>query len=96
MTKGLPIRLWASGLLLCSALCGPAVLRGGAQAGDSATTQLLGKAHALEVRGRIDMAKQTWQQVLLVDPNNAEALAGMARAVDGELWRTALQRGDCD
>jgi tetratricopeptide (TPR) repeat protein len=28
----------------------------------------------------MDMAKQTWQQVLLMDPNNSEALAGMARA----------------
>jgi tetratricopeptide (TPR) repeat protein len=45
-----------------------------------AVTQLLGKAHALEVRGRIDMAKQTWQQVLIADPNNTEALAGLARA----------------
>jgi len=44
------------------------------------TVQLLGKAHALEVRGRMDMAKQTWQQVLLIDPNNSEALTGMARA----------------
>jgi len=61
-------------------VCGPAVGRGAAQAQQSATAQLLGKAHALEQRGRIDMAKQTWQQVLLVDPNNSEALAGMARA----------------
>lgn len=28
----------------------------------------------------MDMAKQLWQQVLYVDPNNTEALAGMARA----------------
>ena len=53
---------------------------GSAQVDQATTVQLLGKAHALEVRGRMDMAKQTWQQVLLVDPNNSDALAGMARA----------------
>jgi tetratricopeptide (TPR) repeat protein len=41
---------------------------------------LLDKAHALEVRGRMDLAAQTWDQVLLTDPNNAEALGGLARA----------------
>jgi tetratricopeptide (TPR) repeat protein len=46
----------------------------------SATQSLLDKAHALEVRGRMDMAAQTWQQVLLADPNNTTALAGLARA----------------
>jgi tetratricopeptide (TPR) repeat protein len=51
-----------------------------AQAAESATQSLLDKAHALEVRGRLDMAAQTWQQVLLSDPNNVDALAGLARA----------------
>ncbi|MDE3104179.1 MAG: BCSC C-terminal domain-containing protein [Acidobacteriota bacterium] len=51
-----------------------------AQATPSAAQALLDKAHALEVRGRLDMAAQTWQQVLLADPNNAEALGGLARA----------------
>ena len=46
----------------------------------SATQTLLDKAHALEVRGRMDMAAQTWQQVLLADPKNVTALAGLARA----------------
>jgi tetratricopeptide (TPR) repeat protein len=46
----------------------------------AATQALLDKAHALEVRGRVDMAGQTWQQVLLADPNNTEALGGLARA----------------
>src|SRR5580658_4145180 len=49
-------------------------------AGQSATQSLLDKAHALEVRGRMDMATQTWQQVLLSDPNNVDALAGLARS----------------
>jgi tetratricopeptide (TPR) repeat protein len=47
---------------------------------ESATQSLLDKAHALEARGRMDMAAQTWQQVLLADPNNTEALGGLARA----------------
>jgi tetratricopeptide (TPR) repeat protein len=40
---------------------------------------LLGKARSLEVRGRMDLAAQNWSQVLLVDPNQREALAGLAR-----------------
>jgi tetratricopeptide (TPR) repeat protein len=51
-----------------------------AQTAESPTQSLLDKAHALEVRGRMDMAAQTWQQVLLADPNNVEALAGLARS----------------
>jgi cellulose synthase operon protein C len=51
-----------------------------AQTAESATQSLLDKAHALEVRGRMDMAVQTWQQVLLADPVNVDALAGLARA----------------
>ena len=80
MNTGSPIRQLAAGLVLCSALCGPAVVRGVAQVEPSATVQLLGKANALEAGGRMDLARQTWQQVLLADPNNTEALAGMARA----------------
>ena len=45
-----------------------------------ALQSLLEKARALEARGRSDIASQTWQQVLLADPNNPEALAGLARA----------------
>src|ERR1700722_4742094 len=44
-----------------------------AQTPASSTQSLLEKAHDLELRGRTDMAAQTWQQVLLVDPNNIEA-----------------------
>jgi tetratricopeptide (TPR) repeat protein len=43
-------------------------------------TLLLARAHAQEQTGRVDLAAQTWQQVLLVDPNDQEALAGLARA----------------
>jgi cellulose synthase operon protein C len=38
------------------------------------------KARSLESRGLMDLAAQTWQQVLLAQPDNAEALAGLARA----------------
>src|SRR6266496_3311832 len=40
---------------------------------------LLSKARSLEARGRMDLAAQNWQQVLLVNPNDGEALAGLAR-----------------
>ncbi len=51
-----------------------------AQTSGAATQTLLERAHTLEVRGRMDMAAQTWQQVLLSDPNNTEALGGLARS----------------
>lgn len=41
--------------------------------------RLAAKARALEARGRPDMAAQLWQQILLSDPQNTEALAGLAR-----------------
>jgi tetratricopeptide (TPR) repeat protein len=40
---------------------------------------LIAKAQALESRGRPDIAVQVWQQILLSDPNNQLALAGVAR-----------------
>lgn len=52
----------------------------GVYAQGTAVQALLDKAHAQEIRGRLDMAAQTWQQVLLSDPNNTEALGGLARA----------------
>ncbi|MEZ2346354.1 cellulose synthase subunit BcsC-related outer membrane protein [Terriglobus sp. RCC_193] len=66
-------------------------------ASSSAATQaLLDKARSLESRGRMDMAAQTWQQVLLADPNNTDALAGLARAAkmsgNNALANTYLQR----
>jgi tetratricopeptide (TPR) repeat protein len=38
------------------------------------------KARSLESRGLMDLAAQTWQQVLLSQPGDTEALAGLARA----------------
>jgi cellulose synthase operon protein C len=45
----------------------------------AAQKALVEKAHSLETRGHVDLAAQTWQQILLSDPNNAEAMAGLAR-----------------
>ncbi|HEY2468671.1 MAG TPA: cellulose synthase subunit BcsC-related outer membrane protein [Terracidiphilus sp.] len=41
---------------------------------------LLAKARSLELRGRIDLAAENWHKVLLVNPNQTEALGGLARA----------------
>jgi Tfp pilus assembly protein PilF len=48
-------------------------------AASTATDLLLAKARSLEGRGLIDLAAQSWQQVLMSDPNQPEALAGLAR-----------------
>ncbi len=40
---------------------------------------LLAKARSLELRGRIELAVQNWRKVLLADPNQTEAIAGLAR-----------------
>jgi predicted Zn-dependent protease len=60
--------------LVCTMVLSPAIVA------QSPTQLLLDKAHQQEARGRTDMAVQTWQQVLLADPNNPGALAGLARA----------------
>ena len=41
---------------------------------------LLGKARSLETRGRMDLAVQTWKQLLMVEPGQQDAIAGLARA----------------
>src|SRR5665213_3348056 len=48
-------------------------------AASQASVQLLGKARLLEGRGRLDLASQAWEQVLLAEPDNSEALGGLAR-----------------
>ena len=56
-----------------------------AQASPERTRQILiANAQALESRGRPDMAIQIWQQILLSDPKNVEALAGLARDLQAE------------
>ena len=58
----------------------PATAKPHVVADPAATRVILAqKARALELRGRPDMAIQLWQQILLSDPNNAEALAGLAK-----------------
>ncbi len=63
---------------------GPKASQDGAKSGvnppkSAARSVLVDKAVALEARGRPDMAVQEWQEVLLADPKNVEALAGVAR-----------------
>jgi thioredoxin-like negative regulator of GroEL len=64
------IRNGLPALLLVCGLCSYA---------SQATGLLLNKARALEGRGLMDLAARSWEQVLLAEPNNAEALAGLAR-----------------
>src|SRR5262249_21771832 len=71
----------------------------GASAGTQApggVEVLLGKARSLEARGRMDLATQNWKQVLLVNPNQMEALEGLARYAkqngDTEAERAYLNR----
>ena len=80
MKSHLPSRPIALALLGGAIACGAFAPSLSAQTSQAATQVLLEKAHTLEVRGRMDMAAQTWQQVLLSDPNNTEALGGLARA----------------
>jgi len=52
----------------------------GASADSPAERALLAKAQSLAASGHLDMAVQTWQQLLLADPTNREALLGIAKA----------------
>jgi len=70
---------------LTTALLGALVFIAGsvvlhAQTSESAIQSLLARARVLETSGRIELAAQDWQQVLLADPNNIDALAGLARS----------------
>jgi tetratricopeptide (TPR) repeat protein len=62
-------------LIVAAAMAGPAPSQtpGGVDI-------LLTKARSLELRGRTDLAVENWHKVLLVNPNQTEALAGLARA----------------
>ena len=56
---------------------------------------LVTNAKALDARGRSDMAIQVWQQILLSDPNNTAALAGLAldpKLTDSPKAEAALDR----
>ena len=62
-------------LLLCVLTLPPTL----SAAETPATELLLNKARSLQGRGRLDLAAQTWRQILMSSPNNAEALAGLGR-----------------
>jgi tetratricopeptide (TPR) repeat protein len=66
-----------------------------AQSSGSAIRTLLDRAKYLEDHGHPDIAAQAWQQVLLSDPANREALAGLAKA-DMQLGRTQDAHGYLD
>jgi tetratricopeptide (TPR) repeat protein len=57
---------------------------------------LLDKARAQEAQGRMDLAVHTWQQVLMTDAKNTEALGNLARAAklngDSKLSESYLER----
>ncbi len=57
----------------------------------AAEKTLLAKAQTLAAGGHLDMAVQTWQQVLLADPNSRDALLGIAKA-DMQLGNTEEAR----
>jgi tetratricopeptide (TPR) repeat protein len=83
MLKPRLIRIWVPAVLVVG--IGSLTAFGRAQTPASAVSQIstqsqLDKARALESNGRLDLAVQTWQQILLSDPKNTEALGNLARA----------------
>ena len=75
------------------AACGPLAIQSAAQTTDNtAVRMLLDRAKILAAHGHGDIAVQTWQQVLLSDPQNREAVAGIART-DMQLGRVEEARG---
>ncbi len=82
MKSGWGARGWCVLLLSCLSLAAAwSLAQNNPPANSAAATRavLVEKAKALEARGRPDMAVQLWQQILLSEPNNAAALAGLAR-----------------
>lgn len=68
-------------LAACQVAAAPPVAKSSATSSATSPTVdiLLRKARALEGRGRLDLAAQTWRQVLVAEPGQPDALAGMAR-----------------
>ena len=75
MCRAVDARIAIMAVAVCCCLLAP-----GARSQSTVAQEAIAKARALESRGLTDLAAQTWQQVLLAQPNNAEALAGLARA----------------
>ena len=88
MTISKPIRLAQLLLLIV-------VGSGSALSQTQGVDLLLSKARSLEARGRMDLAAQNWHQALLASPNQAEALAGLARYAK-ENGNAAEERGYLD
>src|SRR5579863_6032206 len=59
-------------LALSAPASAPSQTQGGVQI-------LLSKARSLEARGLMNLAADNWRKVLLVNPHQPEALAGLAR-----------------
>jgi tetratricopeptide (TPR) repeat protein len=83
-----PLRHQAAQYLCAAALLAPSAAMawpppppngGPGQAAATTREILLDKARSLEGRGRLDLAAQTWRQLLLMEPNLPEALASLAR-----------------
>src|SRR5262252_718111 len=66
-------------VILLALLVAGAVVAQTMRPGEDGTNIVLAKARSLEARGRTDLAAENWRQVLLVNPNQPEALAGLAR-----------------
>lgn len=64
------------GLLMGAAVCGVA----GAAEGDAQLQPLIAQAHYWEDRGRYDLARESWLKLLRVQPDDAQALEGLAMA----------------
>lgn len=65
------------GRTLCLALALASVT---AHAADAASGQIASQARYWEQKGRHDLARESWLKLLRVNPNSAEALAGLAAA----------------
>src|ERR1700760_1778147 len=68
--------------MLLTVLAGALLLMppAGARAQSAAEKTLQTRAQSLASKRQLDMAVQTWQQILLVNGNNKEALLGIAKA----------------
>ena len=73
-------RIICRNLLLAATCALTLCLASSAPAQSAAERALLNKAQSLAANGHLDMAVQTWQQVLLADPNSKDALLGIAKA----------------
>lgn len=70
-----PIRVAVTAVLLTAQIVPASDLH----TGNGAVELLIQKARSLEARDREDLAAQVWQQVLVSNPNQPEALAALAR-----------------